>query len=207
MKTFIVLTFGFLGFAFYQLSGGSDFEPASARLAQADAQAPHPEATPEPAQAASTAAVSNIAPAEEVAAPAPARTPDDSTSEVTRVALNLAALTAPAALTVQPASPDTAPVARIIDSSETPRIILPSLIATTPSDPVISDTATGDIRTVSANRVNVRGGPSTNYGVVSSLSRGEAVRVLDDNGAGWVLMEPLEGGTSGWMADFLLTAG
>ena len=35
MKTFILLKFGFLGFAFYEMSGGSEFEPAIARLAEA----------------------------------------------------------------------------------------------------------------------------------------------------------------------------
>lgn len=40
MKTFILLTFGFLAFAFYELSGGSEFQPASARIA---AQAPEAE--------------------------------------------------------------------------------------------------------------------------------------------------------------------
>ena len=38
MKTFILLTFGFLTFAFYEMSGGSDFEPASARMAEAEPQ-------------------------------------------------------------------------------------------------------------------------------------------------------------------------
>lgn len=95
--------------------------------------------------------------------------------------------------------------ATILDSSETPQIILPSLIATT-SNGSVTDT-NSDIRTVSGNRVNVRGGPSINYGIVSKLSRGEAVQILEDNGDGWVRMKPVDGGESGWMADFLLTSG
>lgn len=192
MRTFILLTFGFLGFAFYEMSGGADFEPASARLAQA-----------EPLREAPVAAARE--PAADVSIAAATITKIDSTSDVTRVALNLTDVSAAAA---QPAAPIvTAPVtpARIIDSSQTPQVILPSLIATTPT--TSADPATGDIRTVSGNRVNVRGGPSTNYDVVSRLTRGEEVEVLEDNGNGWVRMRPLEGGNVGWMADFLLNEG
>jgi len=190
MKTFILLTFGFLGFAFYQMSGGSEFEPASVRLEQAEpavqeiteaAQAPAPSPTE---TATATASITKI----------------DSTPSVTRVALNLTDVVTAAAQATQPA--ETPTTARILDSSETPQIILPSLITTTNLDAF-----SGDIRTVSGNSVNVRGGPSTNYGIVSKLERGETVRILEDNGDGWVRMQPLEGGEAGWMADFLLTAG
>jgi uncharacterized protein YgiM (DUF1202 family) len=62
-----------------------------------------------------------------------------------------------------------------------------------------------DIRTVSGNRVNVRGGPSTNFSVVSKLIRGDAVEILEDNGNGWVKMRSVLTGEEGWMADFLLS--
>lgn len=186
MKTFILLTFGFLGFAFYQLSGGSEFEPASARIidnaAGTDQIAQAEKVVPTPPAAASTASITKI----------------ESKPSVTRVALNLTNISdAP-----QEAAAEVVPVAQIIDSMETPQIILPSLIATTNE----IDTS-GDVRIVSGNRVNVRGGPSTNYGVVSKLIRGDEVRILEDNGDGWVRMQPVDGGEAGWMADFLLTAG
>ena len=38
MKTFIGLTFAFLAFAFYEMSGGEDFEPASDRFAAAQVE-------------------------------------------------------------------------------------------------------------------------------------------------------------------------
>lgn len=192
MKTFILLTFGFLAFAFYELSGGSEFQPASARIAAQTPEAeeiivaaPAPKSVEAP-QTVTTTAITKI----------------DSTPDVTRVSLNLTNVTEAAEQAVATTT------ATIIDSAETPQIILPSLIATTDTTgtaaAAISD---GDIRTVSGNRVNVRGGPSTNYGIVSKLTRGEAVRILEDNGDGWVRMQPLDGGEAGWMADFLLTSG
>ncbi|KEJ91032.1 SH3 domain-containing protein [Sulfitobacter donghicola] len=189
MKTFILLTFGFLAFAFYELSGGSDFQPASARLAaeapEADEKivaAAEPPAAQEAPSIIDTASIAKI----------------DSTPDVTRVSLSLTNVS-------EAAEEATTTEAKVIDSVETPQIILPSLIATT--DTTAPQTQDGDIRTVSGNRVNVRGGPSTDYGIVNKLTRGVSVEVLEDNGNGWVRMQPLDGGEPGWMADFLLTSG
>lgn len=194
MKTFILLTFGFLGFAFYEMSGGSEFEPASARLAAA-----------EPVEA-DTAVVAQVA---DEAAPAPAPiTKIDTTPSVTRASLNLADVSDSARpATIQPAAATRS--VQIIDSADTPQIILPSLIATTNTSAPASSVyeTSDDVRTVSGNRVNVRGGPSTNFDIVSKLTRGIEVRILEDNGDGWVRMQPVDGGPVGWMADFLLTSG
>jgi hypothetical protein len=192
MKTFIILTFGFLGFAFYELSGGSEFEPASARIAPALPAVVEPEAqviaaiafeaTPA-TQTINTASIPKI----------------DSTPSVTRVSLNLTNVTEAAEQVVA-----TTP-ATVTDSADTPQIILPSLIATT--DTFDTTPVDDDIRTVSGNRVNVRDGPSTDYGIVSKLQRGETVQILEDSGDGWVRIQPVDGGKAGWMADFLLTSG
>lgn len=183
MKTFILLTFGFLGFAFYEMSGGSDFEPASARMA--DATVYTQEAVqvaqvvaeqPAPAATSTTASITKI----------------DSTPDVTRVSLNLTNVGDAQAVATDKPAPAAA------------QIILPSLTATTNSS---GTSVEGDVRKVSGNRVNVRGGPSTNYGVGSKLTRGAEVVILEDNGDGWVKMRPVDGGETGWMADFLLTSG
>ena len=150
MKTFILLTFGFLGFAFYEMSGGSDFEPASARIA---------DATVDTQEAVQVAQVVAEQPAPAATSTTASITKIDSTPDVTRVSLNLTNVgDAQAVATDQPAPA----AAQIIDSTETPQIILPSLIATTNSS---GTSVEGDVRKVSGNRVNVRGGPSTNYDV------------------------------------------
>jgi uncharacterized protein YgiM (DUF1202 family) len=197
MKTFILLTFGFLGFAFDEMSGGSDFEPASARQAQATPEATATDVATKaaaPQEASQTASIAKIS----------------NTPSVTRVALNLTNVSGAAeAATAEVATPAPQPAttAQILDSTETPQIILPSLIATTDDASGNDAIFASDIRSVSGNRVNVRGGPSTNYGVVGKLTRGAEVRILEDNGDGWVRMQPVDGGEAGWMADFLLTSG
>ncbi|WP_304951371.1 SH3 domain-containing protein, partial [Sulfitobacter sp.] len=49
--------------------------------------------------------------------------------------------------------------------------------------------------------------PGTNFGVVGKLGKGDAVEVIEDNGAGWVRFRSVDGSESGWMADFLLNNG
>lgn len=193
MKTFILLTFGFLGFAFYELSGGADFEPASAKFATATPQKPAKE------KVATAPAIKTVEPVATASI-----TQVSQGADVTRVSLNLTDTGSVAEQTPPK------PAAKVTETVEQTQIILPSLIATTGSSissGTVSASDGNDLRTVSGNRVNVRGGPSTDYGVVSKLSRGEEVRILEDNGDGWVRMQPVSGGESGWMADFLLTSG
>ena len=84
-------------------------------------------------------------------------------------------------------------------------LVMLSLIAEPETFEVITSSSAQDVRIVSGDRVNVRGGPSTDYEVVGRRTRGVEVEVLDDNGGGWIEMRSLDGVTFGWMADFLLS--
>ena len=131
---------------------------------------------------------------------------------VTRVSLNLTTLgdvvEKAANLTDNSGVPQNVSV--VTSSADTPAII-PSLID--PNDGVSvavsipTSAASDDIRTVSGNRVNVRGGPGTDFGIVARLVRGDAVKIIQDDGNGWVRFEAVNGDATGWMADFLLTNG
>lgn len=212
MFRFILVSLGFLGWAFYEMSGGSDFDPVATRMARIEPLAETPFDAP--------AENSN----QVVLASASGDVVDTDPFEneaVTRVSLNLtslqdaldqsgdAAVVSPAVTTVDPAVVPTN-VAITTASADTPAII-PSLIvqddtATATASPAALVSEIGlDIRTVSGNRVNVRGGPSTNFSVVSKLVRGDAVEILEDNGNGWVKMRSVLTGEEGWMADFLLS--
>ncbi|MBD3665953.1 SH3 domain-containing protein [Sulfitobacter aestuariivivens] len=217
MKRFILLTFGFLGWAFYEMSGGAAFEPASAKAARLQ---PAPEVVVAEVVQEETVTQADAGPTIVDTDP-PLNEPDE---EVTRVSLNLTTLQN---VTQDPAPAPTVPVTSAsvdaqtgvainsdvtLASADTPAII-PSLIipndtgAATVNNAVIESDPIGDIRTVTGSRVNVRGGPGTDFGIVSRLVRGDAVEVLQDDGDGWVLMRSIDSGEEGWMADFLLTAG
>lgn len=217
MKRFILLTFGFLGWAFYEMSGGADFEPASARLAASAPAAIDPAAQ---TQAPETTVATNptpqpVAPQQEVAELAPvdttppgfgedAKTDADAPASSALNAINDAVEAAIAPLenevVLVPVNAGSS-----ISNQDTPAI-MPSLITPNDTGTAANTSATqADIRSVSGNRVNVRGGPGTDYGIVSRLVRGDTVEVISDNGDGWVQMRPVDGGPVGWMADFLLS--
>lgn len=178
MKSYVWLTFGFLGWAYYETSGGSDFVPAQtetviAEIAQADViQAPEFQA-PEIVARASTptllaVSTSNIA-VQAVVSP----------SEVSNAAAAAAALDAvDTALAVQQAA-----------------IIAP--------EPAVE--LTKDFREVSGSRVNLRMGPGTGFDVITTLNSGTKLEVLDTNPDGWVNVATVDRGIEGWMAERLLT--
>lgn len=204
MKSVILLTFGFLGFALYQMSGGAEFVPASeSKVTLSGAIVPN-----EPA----VLVAETLPPADKVADPV-----------VTRVALDLTTLQPAdkakaitqeelqevAALATPDSATETVPSnVNVLESGTTPAII-PSLIVPNDTGTVIqaSAPATNNFRMVKGSRVNVRNGPGTDYGVVTKLVKGDTVEILEDSGDGWVRMRPVDGGPSGWMADFLLTSG
>lgn len=201
----ITMSFAVMAVAFYEMSGGSDFDAEALRLSRVDVQEL-------PASEGTSSSLASL---------------DTADTEVTRIALNLTtvdAVTAPARSTpfedanfvpaAAPAEPET----------QTSDIILPSLIPSATPDgegillasagvvvqevDLSGDSAaevSNDVRSVTGSRVNVRGGPGTGFSVVNSLSRGAQVEVLEDPGDGWVMMRPVNGGPVGWMADFLLT--
>lgn len=199
MVRLMVVTFAFLAWAFWELSGGADFDPDQALLASAST---------DPLKSTGTAS---------------SEAGDD--IEVSRVSLDLTSvddvLAATNATRVSSRLPQNQ-AQRIVPEDETVALVetIPSLIenavpenvlsvsqeVTADSDRLTLDTG-GDFRVIDGNRVNVRGGPGTSYGIVDTLTRGQRVEVLDDTGTGWVRMRVSESGTMGWIADFLLTDG
>lgn len=256
MKKFIFLTFGFMGWAFYELSGGADFDPEAQRMARAEATDTTGLVTAALANAARQLDQRNtVYPARDSATAAAPEVQER--PEVTRVALNLTTLSdlprpgdmamvqnavadapeqelkpMPAVLKAgAPAgnstgakviklatSTDIAPrtAGSTITSAATPAII-PSLIETgssnaqhisaTQTSSTRVSTSQSDLRVVNGTRVNVRGGPGTDFGVVGKLGMGDTVEVIEDNGSGWVRFRTVGGEETGWMADFLLSSG
>ncbi|WP_300033779.1 SH3 domain-containing protein [uncultured Roseobacter sp.] len=223
MKLFIVLVLGFLTLGFYELSGGSDFDPVAAREAAVLARVQEAaDKAPGPVKVAAL-------PAREIAEPvARVQNAPESEATVTRASLNLTAFDAVAnaaplaAVTAEPKleglADEARPAAIVAQgvSLEVPGMAegaeetgtIPSLVfegkklaSTDVTDPQTV------VRTVAGDLVNVRGGPGTGYRVVNQLKKDAMVEVIADNGAGWVQLRPVDGSPSGWMADFLLNDG
>ncbi|MFT6089802.1 SH3 domain-containing protein [Sulfitobacter sp.] len=215
MKRFILLTFGFLGLAFYELSGGADFEPPRPPVSEVSpikekVATAKPHIKPQSVEP-------QIAPqAEQMRAkikPVDTTPPgfDDTSGEETAQDIDLLlsavneAVKAAEAPLVNQVTLVPQNIGSTTSSQDTPAII-PSLITPGDTGAVALDTGRfSDLRSVSGNSVNVRGGPGTQYEVVTQLSRGDSVEILGDSGTGWVQIRPINGGPEGWMADYLLS--
>lgn len=183
------VTFGVLGWVWYELSGGDDFVPGQNGVqilasVQADraAERAEPEVTRASMQASDLASVASVADAVVTRAKAVRMRPTDAS--------------------IDPVIPaDAAKFASLLDASERNTDVV------TVAAEVLQQTPEGsDYRKVSGSRVNLREGPSTAYPVVTQLLRGEEVEVLDDSGDGWVRLRALDGDNVGWMSDSFLVA-
>ncbi len=191
MWRFILVTFAMLGWAFYELSGGSDYAPLDASL-QAGSRS-----TPETELPSSTAAASAREDREDAQGVVASAASGASAFEITLAAAREAA---------REARPDPEPW-EAASASLFSDPVLPAGVqarAAPLPEPEPEPGPPADIRTVSAAAVNMRNGPGTGYSVLAKLSFGDRVEVLNDPGEGWVKLRVEETGRVGWMADFLL---
>jgi len=176
MGKLMITTFLGLGLVFYEMSGGADFEPQSwDDVVVADATADSAPAAQPQVTRGQTASL--------IAVSAPA-------IEETTLEPTLAVATAPAA----------EPVAEVVVAEETIETQIVEEVLT-----AAVETPAADMRYVAGSRVNMRTGPSTNYGVLDTLTRGTEAEVIEVDDFGWARVRITETGQIGWMAERLLT--
>ena len=223
MWRFICLTFAFLAFAFYELSGGADYAPVANSI---QVKAAERAAERERAKLAQVAAEETVS---RVAVMKPTLVKDDTAHaaddgvEITLASAKLATVDEPAPLvSVQDFVPTVkAEPALVVASSGTIDAAVEEAINVTLQEPEVFSLETYaqaaasyasfepayvDYRTVTGDRVNMRAGPGTEFEKTGFATRGTEIRVLDEPGNGWVMLEIVATGETGWMADWLLTA-
>lgn len=183
MNRFIFLSFLFMGWAFYELSGGADFVPESAR--KAAAIEPAAQSMPEDVKVRSGTSTNVAGPASAAAAPVrqpvvPAPEPADD-----RAVADL---------------PDKAPT----QPPPPPDIVL-SIAALEQTPDALSPAIVKDIRSIRGSLANIRTGPGTSYDVLTQLAGGTRIEVLEDPGDGWVRMRNMDDTTMGWISASLLS--
>lgn len=78
--------------------------------------------------------------------------------------------------------------------------VVEAVVAEVAQAPVVAQ----DLRQVTAERVNLREGPGTDYAVMDRLVQGTQTEVLETDAAGWARVRVLSSGLSGWVsAEFL----
>lgn len=177
MKAYIWVTFALLGWAYYEVSGGRDFEPGSNGISVFA----EVEQTPLDAEAVarmSLVDMTSVGPVEGTDAPTEG-------AEVEAAVLAAIRSTDTAGLTESP-------VSMVVPADEAE-----AAAETSPSV---------DLRAVNGSSVNLRTGPGQEHPVLATLARGTTVQVLEDPGDGWVRLQVVPQGRIGWIADFLLDA-
>lgn len=178
MNKYILVAFAVMAMTFYELSGGSEFEPGETSLVIFAEPKPMVEKTDErPAIVAradtSIRPLTDIAPARAVIEPAVS----NASVVVTPVALE------PETIAVTPEQPE-------LDIQ----------------DVAVQQEPSMDLRFVDGDRVNLRAGPGTDFAVVGKLVRNDLVEVLSDDGNGWLHLRNAATGDEGYVADWLVTA-
>ena len=226
MWRFILVTFGFLGWAFYEVSGGAAYSPAQNSLQVAWADNPlfaRPATGTVRRAAVETAPDVAEAP---VAAPEPVlatvRTDEHETARPAQLVTrgdsaaglsvdDLGRFTITLASTAQPAEGSgTQPLIQDLDlgglggfSAET----LVRNVNLVPIDQAVvpAPVAAADIRSISRASANMRNGPGTDFGKLAQLAKGTPVEVLESASNGWMKLRDMDTGQVGWMADWLVT--
>ncbi len=212
MTRLILITFAALGWAFYVMSDGPDFEPRGLRADNPQRMAAAFQPTPEP-KAPAPAPVEDLvtqvsfapepavepAPAlDALAQPEPALTEDETKALLAQVAAGLQA---------NPSLFEDQTVTLALASLEDGITSLQQVA--TDADPEVVEVPAlpepeKDIREISGTRVNMRDGPGTIYPIIGKARIGQKVEVLSESGTGWLRLRVLPGQQIGWISASLV---
>ena len=179
MWKYLFLCFVMLGWAFFELSGGQDFEPALA-TSVSEVVAPSDDAEP----------IDRSFDREEVARAATNALRSIEFDDHTEAAAPVNVVTDAALWKVSADTETSAIIENILDD------VVPVVAAAVPSDE--------NLYAVSVNRANMRNGPSTRNGVIAKLERGTAVQLLPSLSRSWVKLRVVETNRVGWISKKLL---
>ena len=162
MKIYVWLSFAFMGWAYYEVSGGTDFVPDQ----------------PTPQLLAGVEA--------------------DTEKSVAVIGANTTALLAVSASNAMPISAQ-APVEVITELAE----VEPERLGDV-APPELELELELELRAVAGSRVNMRMGPGTSFDVITTLTGGTELEVIDITAEGWANVRTMDLGIEGWMAERLL---
>ncbi|QQA42291.1 SH3 domain-containing protein [Pelagovum pacificum] len=187
MKRFILLTFGFLAWGYWEMSGGSDFVPETRMAATLSTSTPTAASSDEDIPEFVTRA--RVSPVDDISGPSTADAGDD-----------VVLASAPADAGVETMAEDDGP--KWVSAADAIEDAIVLANSATEAPPRVEE---AEMRTVSVagSRVNMRMGPGTDYSVVTTLNQGTEAEVIESRN-GWARLQVLDSGQTGWMAERLL---
>ncbi|MBQ4827134.1 SH3 domain-containing protein [Leisingera sp. HS039] len=202
MSRFVMVSFAFLGWGFYELSGGADFEPPKRPAAVAETDTAAQPAERPRLSAASIAAQPVLTQRAQIQRPA--RPAADPALRQRVAAGHLASASGVLATTQTAFSDEPAPGGLQLASLDGG---LAAITAAPAAEliPQPAEVSYLDRRSIRASRVNMRQGPGTSYPVITRLLGGEEVIVIEDSGTGWLHLRAPDKGHTGWIAASLVS--
>ncbi|WP_377193261.1 SH3 domain-containing protein [Ruegeria meonggei] len=198
MTRLIVITFAALGWCFYVISGGAEFEPRGLRSDQPERIASVPKPLPVAPARVEELVTQVAARAPQVRAqPAPA---SEDIAEIVAETADLGSFSGFSVFDDQGASITLASLEDGVAGLQQVTEDVQEDIAETPTVPE----PVKDIREISGTRVNMRDGPGTIYPIVGKATIGQKVEVLSDSGTGWLRLRVLPQQQVGWISGSLV---
>ncbi len=210
MSRFVVLSFAFLGWGFYELSGGADFKPPERPKPVAETKQADQPNKPSPDRITLASLDTRPVLTRRAEGPRPQRPAADPNRRAKVAAEHLANASGLLASTdtafSQASQGGTLQLASLDGGlaaiSATPAAT-PAVAETQPEEQQIEERV--DRRTIRASRVNMRQGPGTRYPVITRLMGGDEVIVIEHSGTGWLHLRAPEQGRVGWIAASLVS--
>ncbi|OZB17939.1 MAG: hypothetical protein B7X55_05565 [Rhodobacterales bacterium 34-62-10] len=221
MWRLIIITFAFLGWSFYTLSGGADYQPREGSR-QAEALKARTAAESRVAQTPANSAPANLTPANLTPANAALNNPSlagpltatRNLIDLTDVPAVTAALDRPAAPLSQ--NPDIARDQQAgYDDKRIANISLAEPAAFAQAAGMIPVSAEAgptpqqdlrDLRRITGNSVNMRTGPGTSFGILTRVTRDTEVEVLEVFENGWLRLRVVDSSRVGWVSSRLVSS-
>lgn len=198
MWRFLLVSFAVLGWSFYELSGGSDYEPSENSI-QARAKLIRPQARPRPEET----------PREErtlAEVEALMDRLDQTEAETEEQSAALAAARSDGLSIIEAEA--SRPKAELLNlsvsgmSEEDDTAIEAAITAAMDGAAPSPDR----IRWVKENVVDLRSGPGLDFDRITQITKGTEVAVLENPGHGWLNVRVIESYQTGWLAEWLVTA-
>lgn len=206
---FVLISFVFMGLAFYELSGGTDFEPRGLRPEKPEPVAYVPKQKPAPVSEPVTAVALVAKPVLEPRKTTTVQRAPDPEPELTaeETAARLAQISVSLQSGLNTAGQElgtTFTLASLEQGASSFQLAPTEEPVTEPQAAELSEPEP-DIREILGTRVNMRDGPGTIYPVVARLNIGHKVEVLSESGTGWLRLRVLPEQQMGWIAASLVS--
>lgn len=200
MWRFVLVSFVALGWSFYVLSGGADYEPVENSI-QVQSQIERPDPAPaETRQETMNRQLQTLAQVEAVM-----NGMEETEAETEELSVTLAATRTdgPGIIEAEANRPKAELLTmNISDRSFESQESIDAAVASALGDPSVDPS---QLRWVKEGMVDLRSGPGLTFDRVAQITKGTEVAVLEDPGHGWLNVRIVDSYETGWLAEWLVT--